>query len=174
MGLYMGKRSKRNARSIRPIDDLLQGAVFDDNQAEVLRLLAAGANIDTTTGTYKLSLLVSCGGKITTPAAGAEMARLLISKGIKIDSRDRNGRNPIRFAVEVKRWGVVQALLNAGADPMLPDRWGDMAADLMSDPAATAAFQFYVDGVAAAADADDIGSGMAEPQGENLPDRGRV
>src|SRR6185369_4467555 len=48
----------------------------------------------------------------------------LVAKGADVNPRDTNGRTPLYMAVQYKDEHSVQALLDAGANPDIPDKDG--------------------------------------------------
>ena len=139
--LAIGGCSKQRPSSIN--NDLLL-AVGLDNEAEVLRLLGKGADINSREDDTPLyvaanlgrkeiaELLISRGAEIDgkgdakggnrTPLHGAALrgsravAELLLSKGADINAKDVSGATPLHFAAREGRKDVVELLIAKGAD----------------------------------------------------------
>ncbi|CCF32511.1 ankyrin repeat protein [Colletotrichum higginsianum] len=60
----------------------------------------------------------------------AELATLLIQKGLDVDAKDGHGRTALHIAAKLGDSGIVKALLDEGASPALPDGAGRMAIDI--------------------------------------------
>ncbi|KAK1948705.1 ankyrin repeat protein [Colletotrichum sublineola] len=60
----------------------------------------------------------------------ADLATLLIQKGLDVDVKDGHGRTALHIAAKLGDLGVVDALLDEGASPALPDGAGRMALDI--------------------------------------------
>ncbi|KAK2051035.1 ankyrin [Colletotrichum caudatum] len=60
----------------------------------------------------------------------ATLATLLIQKGLNVDVTDGHGRTALHVAAKLGDVGVVDALLDEGASPALPDGAGKMALDI--------------------------------------------
>lgn len=112
-----------------PSADQLRGSCPDtESLAEYIRLLVkAGGDID-----------IPCGDELSTPlhaaadAGSAPIARFLLTRGARPDSRDRNGNTPAHYAAfsAGDDPSCLIALLEAGADPGAKSMHGIMQTPL--------------------------------------------
>lgn len=81
----------------------------------VNRLIEAGADTERThSGSNNATALM-----FASSAADADMVKLLLAKGAKLDTRDKKGDPAINWAVYSGRPAIAQVLLDAGADTSL-------------------------------------------------------
>ena len=54
-----------------------------------------------------------------------EQAKMLIAVGANLNFQDRNGETPLVIAAMANSYDIVYALLEAGADPTIKNKWGN-------------------------------------------------
>jgi len=89
----------------------LARAVEQNNLAEITRLLDAGADANTTGGSFEWPILVNAAAK-GNPSA----VQLLLEKGADIQSRTNDGQTAIMLATSMGRTDAVKLLIDAGAE----------------------------------------------------------
>jgi ankyrin repeat protein/L-ascorbate metabolism protein UlaG (beta-lactamase superfamily) len=100
-------------------------AVDNGNAATVDLLLKAGADTKPTEADFGMTPL-----HLAALLGYRDVAENLLSRGVEVNARDREGRTPLDVALQYGQRGVAEALAAAGAQPA-PDRDGASSAPLV-------------------------------------------
>jgi len=100
-----------HAGSGRPADERLQLAAREGDKAKVVEALAGGGKLKSREGMTGWTAL-----HWTALRDYADIARLLLTKGAKVDAQDKRHRTPLHFAAEKGHADLVNILLDHGAD----------------------------------------------------------
>lgn len=90
----------------------LFNAIKDNDPGSLKKLLAQGADLETRDDTGNTPLMAACG-----KGPDLTLALELLSRGTDVNARNRYGGTPLLFAVFWKRYDLVPALMEHGADP---------------------------------------------------------
>lgn len=119
MGMTLAKSCEYFGVSSVTVD--LRSAADEGDVVNVKRLIAAGADLNASDayGYRAIHFAARKQGE-----QGAEIVRLLIAAGAKVDWVDSEGSTPIYAAAEAGNVEAIEALLAAGANPNTPNKRG--------------------------------------------------
>jgi len=106
----------------------MAAAAFRRPVAELL--IAAGANVRARNRRGAEPLHYAADANHWNPDAQADTIRYLISAGADPNALDKSGVAPLHRAVRTRSLAAVQALLDGGANPLLPNGSGSIPRDL--------------------------------------------
>ncbi len=122
-------KTKKHAELVKLLEDHV--AKQPDMPAELPRSLLIAVAKDDLRGAEALLHLgmnanqtISNGQTPLHAAVSADMVKLLVKHDADVNARDKGGATPLALAARTKREDVVRELLNAKADPNLPDNDG--------------------------------------------------